>query len=106
MAFNRNFTRASVGPANPATGARALCVEGRSEPADTATVIFVAVPHDGQLHSVQVDNPALIDWEANFPEGAPAFEVGEEVFVFGVAMQAPPCDPFTWQGCLEIEGDG
>jgi hypothetical protein len=105
MAFNRNFTRATLGAANPATGARALRVEGRSQPADTAQTIFVAVPRDGQLHTVQVDNPALIDWEATFPEGAPACEIGEEVFVVGVAMQAPPCEPFTWQGSLEIEGD-
>jgi Ni,Fe-hydrogenase III large subunit len=100
MPFNSNFTRVTV------DAAHALCVEGRSEPPEGATAIFVAVSHEGQFHTARVDNPALIDWEAMFPEGAPGCQVGDEVFVFGVAMRPPPCDPFTWQASFEVEDAG
>jgi hypothetical protein len=106
MTFNRNFTRATLSAADPATGARCLCVEGRSQPADNATAIFVAVPHAGGLSTARVDNPALIDWEARFPPGDPACQVGDDVFVVGVAMLPAPCEPFTWQAGLQIEDQG
>jgi hypothetical protein len=105
MPFNRNFTRVTLA-ADPATGGRSLFVEGRSDPPGEAPQIFVAVPHDGQLLAAAVDNPALIDWQAKFPDGNPPFQVGDEVFVVGVAMRPPPCDPVLWQGSFEIQGEG
>jgi hypothetical protein len=104
MPFNSNFTRVTLGT-DPNTGAQALFVEGRSEPANEATAIFVAVPHAGGLKTAPVDGPELIDWQAKLADAAPQFEVGDEVFVFGVAMRPEPRDPFTWQGSFEIQGE-
>jgi hypothetical protein len=105
MPFNRNFTRVTLA-ADPDTGGRALFVEGRSEPVGEVTDVFVAVPHDGELLTAAVDDSSLIDWQAKFPDGDPPFEVGDEVFVIGVAMRPPPCDPVLWQGSFEIQGEG
>jgi hypothetical protein len=105
MPFNTNFTGVTVG-VDPATGANALFVEGRSEPAGETTSIFVALSHGGgELRSAAVDNPALTGWTVRFPEGNPPFQPGDEAFVVGVAMRPPPRDPFVWQGSFTIESE-
>jgi hypothetical protein len=101
MAFNRNFTRVSVG-VDPMTGANALFVEGRSDPPDDCW-IMVGVSQDAGPQTAPVPNPNNAVWEATIPEGATPFNVGDKVFVFGVAMRDAPHDPFTWHDKLKVE---
>jgi hypothetical protein len=100
MPFNTNFTRITLGT-DPATGAKALFVEGASNPAGEATEIFVSLPHGGELLSAPVDDAGLENWEAKFLEGGSPFQLGEDVFVVGVAMRTPPHDPVVWHGSFK-----
>jgi hypothetical protein len=106
MSLNMNFTAARVDGAAIGAGAGSgvLIVDGRTDPATTNAKIHVAIPHDGKLLSVTVDASGLTDWTAPFPNVTPPFEVGDEVFVVGVAMRPSPCDPFVWQGSFTVVG--
>jgi hypothetical protein len=101
MAFNRNFSRVSLG-VDSMTGADALFVEGRSEPPDSAAIV-VGVPRGAEIKQAPVLNPQDADWEARVPVGSESFKVGDDVFVFGVATRDAPHDPFVWHGSLRIE---
>jgi hypothetical protein len=108
MPFSGNFTGVRLGdPTDPddltsTAAARSLFVEGRSEPPDDHGEIHVALPRDGKLLSVTIDAAGLNEWEAEFRDVTPPFEVDEDVFVIGVAMRPEPCDPFVWQGSFTI----
>jgi hypothetical protein len=101
MAFNRNFSRVSLG-VDPMTGAKALFVEGRSNPPDDCW-IMVGVSQDASPKTGPVLNPNNAAWEARIPDGAPPFKIGDRVFVFGVAMRDGPHDPFIWHDTLKVE---
>jgi hypothetical protein len=103
MSFSSNFASVRLGDATTGAGAGAdmLIVDGRSDPA-TDNEIHVAIPHNGKLLSVTVDASGLTDWKALFSGVTPPFEVGDEVFVVGVAMRPAPCDPFVWQGSFTV----
>jgi hypothetical protein len=101
MAFNRNFSRVSLG-VDPMTGANALFVEGRSDPPDSAAIV-VGVPCGEEIQHAPVLNPQDSDWEARIPVGSQSFKVGDDVFVFGVATREHPHDPFLWHGSFKIE---
>jgi hypothetical protein len=101
MSFSANFTSVRLGDAT-ATGAGILIVDGRTDPATTNAEIHLAIPHAGKLLSVTVDASGLTGWTAPFPDVTPPFEVGDEVFVVGVAMRPAPHDPFVWQGSFTV----
>jgi hypothetical protein len=109
MPFSGNFTRVTLGDATggrtTTTGSQSLIVEGRSEPPDDLGVIHVALPRGGKLYSVTVDAAGLAEWEAEFTDVTPPFQVNEDVFVIGVSMRPEPCDPFVWQGSFTISAD-
>jgi len=104
MSFSANFTAARLDGATTgaAAGGDILIVDGRSDPATANAEIHVAIPHDGKLLSVTVNASDLTDWKAPFPNVTPPFEVGDEVFVVGVAMRPAPHDPFVWQGSFTV----
>lgn len=99
MAYNHNFTHVELGTG---AGATVLFVGGTSDPPEDVIELSVAMPRNGALLTSTLEEPGA-DWEAQFDEGEPPFEIGEDVFVVGVALRESPRDPFVWEANLTIE---
>jgi hypothetical protein len=101
MGFSGNFTGVTLGD-DEADGGTALFVEGRTDASEVPDAIHVVLPRGAELLSASVEAPGLTDWEAKFPDGTPPFNVGDDVFVVGVAERPAPQEPFVWQGSFTI----
>jgi hypothetical protein len=96
MGYTGNFTRVTRVEDDRGTGDYSLLVEGTSHEADLVKEIYVAVPHNGELLSVRVENAVgAARWDATFSQGA-RFDLGEDVVVVGVAILTTPDSPFIW----------
>jgi hypothetical protein len=102
MAFNSNFTAATLG-ANPNGDGNALIVTGTSDRPDAVTAISVLLCHGETLLAAAADDPKAGVWHAAFPEAAAAkpFEPGGDAVVVGVALLAGG-RPLIWEGILQI----
>src|SRR3954452_5490665 len=102
MSFSSNFTAAFVGE-DPAGGGHALFVEGHSSGPNQATAILAVLRHDGELLSRPVNDAALTDWTATFPQTSAPFPLGDDVVLTGVALVPASDTPIIWQSIVKIE---
>jgi hypothetical protein len=107
MPYSGNFTRVTLVAKDPDLEAPALKVEGTSKQAEDARAISVALPHGGVWLMAPADDPAASEeWSATFVQGKPAFAVGDEVIVIGIAMLKSTSQPFVWSKQLPITAEG
>jgi hypothetical protein len=103
MGFSGNFTGVTLGDDPAAPGTKALFVEGRTDATDLPKAISIILPLDGRPLTATVEKPTLIDWEVKFSHADAPLQVGDEVFVVGVATRKSPHDPFVWEGSFKLE---
>jgi hypothetical protein len=99
MPFSSNFTRVTFG--DDPYGGTALFVAGRTDASDPPGAIHVVLPRGTESRITTVVAPGLDDWEVKFPDGNPPFEVGDDVFVVGVATRRDQ-DPFVWEASFRL----
>ena len=102
MGFSGNFTGVTVGDDPDVAGAKALFVAGRTDATDAPNAIHIMLPQGAVPQIASVRAPGQTAWEVKFSNGNPPFNVGDEVFVVGVATRDAPHDPFVWEASFKL----